>query len=92
MALINCRECNEQISDQAASCPKCGAQLPKTKTLNFLVKIVLIGVILITAFFALDAIFTTEEYKRAQVKFERSRDKLQDSLDRTDDLIRRIDK
>lgn len=25
MALINCQECGAQISDQAASCPKCGA-------------------------------------------------------------------
>lgn len=27
MALINCRECGKQISDQAASCPHCGAPL-----------------------------------------------------------------
>lgn len=25
MALINCKECGEQVSTQAASCPKCGA-------------------------------------------------------------------
>lgn len=25
MALIKCKECNEQISDKASSCPKCGA-------------------------------------------------------------------
>lgn len=24
MALINCDECNQEISDKAASCPKCG--------------------------------------------------------------------
>jgi hypothetical protein len=29
MALINCKECNEQISNQAKSCPKCGAKTPK---------------------------------------------------------------
>jgi RNA polymerase subunit RPABC4/transcription elongation factor Spt4 len=25
MALISCRECSKQISDQAAACPNCGA-------------------------------------------------------------------
>lgn len=30
MALINCRECGKQISDQAASCPHCGAPLKAT--------------------------------------------------------------
>lgn len=29
MALMNCPECNKQISDQAASCPNCGWVLPK---------------------------------------------------------------
>jgi hypothetical protein len=27
MALINCPECNSRVSDQAASCPKCGYPL-----------------------------------------------------------------
>lgn len=27
MALVNCRECGKQISDQAAACPHCGAPL-----------------------------------------------------------------
>lgn len=80
MSLISCRECNEQISDQAAACPKCGAQLPKAKAQNFLVKIVLIGVILVAAFFAMDAMFSTN--KREQAAFERSLDKLHDSTSR----------
>jgi RNA polymerase subunit RPABC4/transcription elongation factor Spt4 len=25
MALVNCRECGKQLSDQAATCPSCGA-------------------------------------------------------------------
>jgi hypothetical protein len=29
MALIECPECNKQISDQAAACPGCGACPPK---------------------------------------------------------------
>lgn len=30
MALINCKDCNSEISDSAESCPKCGAPVPKT--------------------------------------------------------------
>lgn len=80
MALINCRECNSEISDQAAACPKCGAQLPKARTQNFLLKIVLIGVILVTAFFAMDAMFNTN--KREQAAFEKSLDRLHDANSR----------
>lgn len=29
MALINCPECNKQISDQAKTCPHCGYSVPK---------------------------------------------------------------
>lgn len=29
MALVNCRECNGQVSDSAAACPHCGAKVPK---------------------------------------------------------------
>jgi hypothetical protein len=31
MALINCFECKEQVSDQAIKCPKCGFQIKKIK-------------------------------------------------------------
>lgn len=31
MALINCRECNNSISDKALDCPSCGARLKKIK-------------------------------------------------------------
>jgi hypothetical protein len=30
MALINCKECNNQISDTASACPKCGAPVNST--------------------------------------------------------------
>ena len=30
MALINCSECGNQMSDKAQSCPKCGAPNPNT--------------------------------------------------------------
>ena len=28
MALVSCRECNAEISDSAATCPRCGAVAP----------------------------------------------------------------
>lgn len=30
MPLINCKDCDTEISDSAESCPKCGAPVPKT--------------------------------------------------------------
>ena len=30
MALIACKECSAQVSDQAIACPSCGARPPKT--------------------------------------------------------------
>jgi len=31
MALVNCKECNSQVSDNALDCPSCGARLRKPK-------------------------------------------------------------
>jgi len=31
MALVACRECAQEVSDQAAKCPKCGMRLRKPK-------------------------------------------------------------
>lgn len=31
MALINCKECDKQVSNEAFKCPHCGAQLRKPK-------------------------------------------------------------
>jgi len=30
MALITCKDCGNEVSDSAESCPKCGAPVPKT--------------------------------------------------------------
>lgn len=35
MALVNCKECNAEISDKALDCPKCGATLKKPKRTIF---------------------------------------------------------
>lgn len=31
MAMINCPECNEEVSDKASKCPKCGYTIRKAK-------------------------------------------------------------
>lgn len=31
MALINCKECNSEIGDEAFDCPRCGVSLKKPK-------------------------------------------------------------
>ena len=31
MALINCDECNKEVSDKAASCPHCGAPIAQAQ-------------------------------------------------------------
>lgn len=43
MALVKCKECGEQISTKAKSCPKCGASAPKkTSMFTWLVLILFI--------------------------------------------------
>jgi hypothetical protein len=43
MALVKCKECGEQVSSSAKSCPKCGAKPPKQHTTAALVMLVFIG-------------------------------------------------
>lgn len=35
MALLNCKDCYAQVSDEAYDCPKCGARLKKPKRSMF---------------------------------------------------------
>ncbi|MFL5762368.1 MAG: zinc-ribbon domain-containing protein [Bacteroidia bacterium] len=42
MALIKCKECGEQISNQAKSCPKCGSPLQKKSGSGFLIFLLII--------------------------------------------------
>ena len=45
MSLINCKECNVEVSDKALDCPKCGAKLrnPRRSLFGKLVKYSFIG-------------------------------------------------
>lgn len=74
MALTRCNECNAEISDKAVACPKCGAELVKGKARNALKTVVVVGVILVAAFVAMDAMFSNSRRERAD--FEQSLDNL----------------
>lgn len=39
MAMTNCKECGNEISTSARSCPKCGAVVPKAKVWPWIVGI-----------------------------------------------------
>ncbi len=50
MALINCPECNEKVSENATTCPHCGYNLndsPAMSTLNKVAIIIIIGMIIL---------------------------------------------
>lgn len=60
MALIECKECQSQISDKAESCPQCGCPLKKQKVIvenkitgggDIIHKIAVWGVIILVLFF-----------------------------------------
>lgn len=51
MALVPCRECKQQVSDQARLCPRCGARLRKRPTTAIAV-VVSIGLLSIAVFWA----------------------------------------
>jgi hypothetical protein len=52
MALINCPECNSEVSDSALKCPSCGTQLRKPKRSFFgkLIKYSFIGFNILMAY------------------------------------------
>lgn len=70
MAMISCKECGSEISDKAVACPKCGAEMAKGKARSTLSTIVIVGVILVVLFFAMDAMFSNN--KREMADFERA--------------------
>jgi uncharacterized paraquat-inducible protein A len=75
MSLITCKECNAQISETAASCPKCGAKKPRS-LLKTIAIIIAGGIVVLIA-----AILLTPE-SREQKAFNRSIENLQNSIDR----------
>lgn len=45
MAMINCKECNNEISSKAKSCPKCGATQKRSIILPLVIGFVVIGLL-----------------------------------------------
>lgn len=43
MAMVKCKECGKEVSDQAKSCPSCGAKPPKKLSIGKLLFVALIG-------------------------------------------------
>jgi uncharacterized membrane protein YvbJ len=84
MALISCRECGEKISDKAVACPKCGIEMAKGKVRGSLSTILIVGVIVVALFIAMDAIFSNNKRERAE--FERSLDNLNRATRNADKL------
>src|SRR3989442_4076375 len=56
MALVKCRECGEQVSISAKSCPKCGAKPPKRTSL---LTLVVLFFVIFVAYVAIQAPTTT---------------------------------
>lgn len=53
MALIKCKECGDQVSDKAASCPKCGAPVAKKNkgpSGCMMVLLIFVGVLILLLF------------------------------------------
>lgn len=51
MALINCKECNQEISNKAEKCPHCGVKLKKEGFGCF--SMIIIGIILLIIFYSI---------------------------------------
>lgn len=46
MALVNCRECNAEVSAEAKTCPKCGISNPAVRPTSFIERIIQIAVVI----------------------------------------------
>jgi len=84
MAMISCKECSAEISDKAVACPKCGAEMAKGKARSTLSTIVIVGVILVALFFAMDAMFSSNKRERAEA--DRSLEQPNRAIDRANQL------
>ena len=92
MALIMCKECSNQISDTAISCPKCGyVKIKKNANQkisrgNVLWKIIFV---LIASFvlliFVIAPLFESKEHKEARERLERASNEMKEITRNIDD-------
>ena len=91
MALIKCKECGTEISDQAKKCPKCGVKTEKAIKKSKYIKIfsalaltiiIIIAVIIIVKVndpihqYSREAIMILEDYKEDKITAEKAAKKL----------------
>jgi predicted nucleic acid-binding Zn ribbon protein len=55
MAIIECKECKQQVSDKAKTCPSCGAAVPKKVGCLQSIGIAFVGLIFFVAIFSKDS-------------------------------------
>jgi len=87
MALINCPECQKEISDEAKRCPNCGFDLhreKKTKLKNLILGGIGAIIAIILVITIMDACITTGE--EASENLRKSREELERIQDELDDL------
>ncbi len=70
MALIKCKECGQEMSDQAISCPKCGYIKPKTSTEDQAKGCIFLLVILIIGYFGCKSCESDSSQSVSQTKPE----------------------
>ena len=82
MGLVTCKECNAEISDTAASCPKCGAKKPSSIGKKVAI-VISVGIILLLA----AVVFSPDS--REQKAFYQSIENGQNAVDRADSLLKK---
>lgn len=67
--MTNCKECKNEISNKAHSCPKCGAKIERTSTFTKLV----LGLIIFSAVMAVMASRSLNDHREQVAKIEQAR-------------------
>src|SRR5699024_10336211 len=72
MSLIKCKECGNEISDEAKICPKCGVKTEKANQQSKSIKILVIAILIIGIIIAIFVIKKTNDpiyqYSREAIK------------------------
>lgn len=67
MALIKCKECKQEVSNTAKTCPQCGVKNPATTAKDYLAGI---GILLIIIFFISQCSFSDEKTDNSKKEVE----------------------
>ena len=87
--MINCGECQKEISDQAESCPHCGIKRPKKPSGCFVVILAVIGFAVVSSVYRQ----ATKEEPPAKTPFQQAQDAEQEKkIQRAVALLRTVKK